>query len=418
MDSAVIGWHLLAPMRLHLSMNHLLRSLAVIMALPWQAVRAADGTEPSAEASHFNYVIGTQAIGELYQFTSDTRLVESARRIREMGSNIMKFTLSPEGSFGQEKGNVPDRNPDIHNLLDLVTKEPSHKAVLDMPFTHYLLWTYPFTSRTQAGTFAPADHERQYREMYDLSCHLLRAYNGTGKRFYLGHWEGDWHLRPHFDSRKPFPAGYGEAFTQWLQVRQKAVDDAKRDTPHQNVWLWHYTEVNLVTPYLKGGQCLTNDILPDVDVDYVSYSSYDSLQNNIHDGLFTALNYIESRLRPRPGIEGKRVFIGEYGFPARRYTPVEQNDRTIETMRAALDWGCPFALYWELYSNEMNQGKLGGFWLIDDKDVKQPVYFTHQRYLAWARAYVDEAVQRTGKAPSDDAFHKAASDFLATRKPN
>lgn len=366
------------------------------------------------EVDPFDYIIGTQAIGGQYQFTSDSRLVESAKRIRDMGSNLMKFTLSREGSFGKEKGNVPERDPAIRTLVDLVTKEPSHKAVLDMPFAYYFLWAYPFTSTTQAGTFKPSDHDAQYREFYDFACHLLRTYSGTGKHFYLGHWEGDWHLRPHFDPKQPFPPGYGEQFTEWLRVRQKAVDDAKRATPHEKVWLWNYTEVNLVEPFLKGGPCLANDILPNVDVDYVSYSCYDALQRGIRDDLFAALNHIESKLRPRPGIAGKRVFIGEYGFPTRRYTAEVQNRKSIETMRAAIEWGCPFVLYWELYCNERRDGKLGGFWLIDDRNVKQPIFYTHERFLAWAKGFVDSEVKRSGQPPTDQAYRDAALKFLET----
>jgi hypothetical protein len=134
--------------------------------------------------------------------------------------------------------------------------------------------------------------------MYDFACHLLRTYRGTGKSFYLGHWEGDWHLRPHFDPKQGFPEGYEANFVAWLKVRQQAIDDAKRDTAHERVWLWHYTEVNLVLPFLKGGQCITNDILPQVDVDYVSYSCYDSLQKEIREDLFAAMNHIESKLKP------------------------------------------------------------------------------------------------------------------------
>ncbi len=363
-------------------------------------------------ADNFDYILGTQAIGGRYHFTEDTPLLESAKRIRELGSNMMKFTMSREGSFDPAKGNVPVRDESVKSLLDLATREPSHKAVLDMPFHTFFIWAYPLGCKTSAGRFAEADHEREYREMYDLSCHLLRTYSGTGKQFYLGHWEGDWHLRPHFDPKQGFPEGYRQQFIEWLRVRQRAIDDAKRDTPHQDVALWNYTEVNLVQPYLKGGECLTNDILPEVDVDFVSYSCYDSLQKGIRDDLFAALNHIESKLRPKAGIKGKRVFIGEYGFPTRRYTAEEQNTKTIQTMRAAIAWGCPFALYWELYCNELNDGKLGGFWLIDDKGVKQPVWFTHQRFFERARLWVGEYKAKHGVGPSDAEYRAQALVIL------
>ena len=369
------------------------------------------------ELDRFNYLLSTQAIGGRYQFTQDTKLLESARLIRALGSNVMKLTLSKEGSFGKDKGNIPERPADMKTLADLATKEPSHRAVLEMPFTFYFFWAYPLTSRTQAAGFKPEDRELQYAEMKEFAAHLLKTYRGTGKQFYLGHWEGDWHLRPHFDPKQPFPEGAQERFTDWLMVRQRAIDDAKRETPHHDVALWHYTEVNLVEPYLRnGGQCLTNSILPGLDVDFVSYSCYDAIQKDIRAGLFEALDHIESKLRPKPGIKGKRVFIGEYGFPTRRYPPAVQNRKTLEAMLAGIEWGCPFTLYWELYCNELREGRHGGFWLIDDKNVKQPVWFTHERYFSWAIKHVADIKQRTGQYPADEEFRAAVLEYLRRQK--
>jgi len=349
-------------------------------------------------------ILGTQAIGGRYHFTQDQPLLESAKLIAELGSRIMKFSISPQAAFGKTKANVLERDASLKTLTDIASKDPTHRAVLDMPFTHFFIWAYPFTTHGSAGMFKPAEGELEYREIYDFACHLLRTYNGTGKSFYLGHWEGDWHLRPHFDPKQPFPEHYGDNFIAWLKVRQQAIDDAKRDTAHERVWLWHYTEVNLVEPFLEGGQCLTNDILPQVDVDFVSYSCYDSLQRVIRDDLFAALNHIESKLKPKPGISGKRVFIGEYGFPARRYSPEEQNKKSIEAMIAGLEWGCPFVLYWELYDNEGTTEKPGGFWLINEMNEKQPIWETHRRYFEWAKT----------QSLSGDSFRIDAVKYLRT----
>lgn len=365
-----------------------------------------------AEDSPFNYIVGTQAIGGRYHFTNDAPLLESAKRIAELGSSIMKFSISPAASFGKTKANVIERDASLKTLTDIASKEPAHRAVLDMPFTHFLIWAYPFTTHGTAGTFQPAERDLEYREMYDLACHLLRTYSGTGKSFYLGHWEGDWHLRPHFDPKQGFPDHYAAHFTTWLNVRQQAIDDAKRDTPHERVDVWHYTEVNLVTPYLKGGQCITNDILPQVNIDYVSYSCYDSLQGVIHDDLFTAMDHIEAQLRPKPSISGKRVFIGEYGFPARRYSPEEQNRKSIEAMIAGIEWGCPFVLYWELYDNEGTPEQPGGFWLINEKNERQPIWDTHRRFFQWARQHVTDVKSTTGALPSDEDFRRDAAAVL------
>lgn len=350
-----------------------------------------------------NTILGTQAIGGRYHFTKDEPLLESAKLIAELGSGIMKFSISKQASFGKTKANVAVADPRLKTLTDVAAKDPTHRAVLDMPFTHFLIWTYPFNPIGTAGKFKPEERDLEYREVYDFTAHLLRTYSGTGKKFYLGHWEGDWHLRPHFDPKQPFPEHYGGNFIAWLKVRQQAVDDAKRDSKHHNVEVWHYTEVNLVEPFIKGGQCLTNDILPQVDVDFVSYSCYDSLQRGIRDDLFAALNHIEAKLKPRPSISGKRVFIGEYGFPAARFTPEEQRRKSIEVMMAGIEWGCPFVLYWELYDNEGSTEKPGGFWLIDERNQKQPAWYLHQDYFGWAA---------TRKSLPEETFRKEALNYL------
>lgn len=41
--------------------------------------------------------------------------------------------------------------------------------------------------------------------------------------------------------------------------------------------LFHYTEAGLVDKAMKGTKSLINDVLPDTHVDYVSYSSCDTL---------------------------------------------------------------------------------------------------------------------------------------------
>lgn len=169
---------------------------------------------------------------------------------------------------------------------------------------------------------------------------------------------------------------------------------------------------------MGGKPCVANDVLPHADVDFVSYSAYDSLGGDGDRGAIArqlpeALDYLESKLRPKPGIAGRRTFVGEYGFPADRFGPAEQDARSRLVMSAALDWGCRFALYWQVYNNEVNpDGTHRGYWLVDDKGVRQPVYETHREYYEWARAYVTDHVRREGRPPPEDAFRAAAVAHL------
>ena len=235
--------------------------------------------------------------------------------------------------------------------------------MLGVPFAYYLVWAYPIS--TSANRFQPASLPDEYKEMYALTRTLLQTYAGTGKRFYLGNWEGNWHLT-HVDPNYVPTDQEVQNMIAWVDIRQKAVDDAKRETPHSGVQVYYNLQANLPA---------------------------------------------------KPGIPGKRVFIGEYGFPVHGITPEEQDVRTRQVMRARLKWGCPFVLYWEMYNNEVGEnGAQNGFWLIDDHETKQPVYFTHQRFYRQAQEYLASFYKNHGRPPAPEEFSRSATPWL-TGKP-
>ena len=384
-------------------------ALTVALGIGVIAMPASAQGHRLSDFERFNTVVGTQTIGASYQFAKDTLLVETAQAILDMGSNVLKFNMSKD-YFGGRGKNVPTQIPSIKTLTDLARDEPSHKRVLDMPFANYVIWAYCFTPGWWNKGFAPADRDKEYREFYDFACYLLKTYSGTGKTFYLGHWEGDWHLRNgydfHDDSNVTPEAVQG--MTDWINTRQKAVDDAKRDTPHADVQVYAYLEVNLVKIALAGRACVTNSVLPKTNVDFVSYSSYDSGTD-----LKPALDYIEAKLPAKAGLPGKRVWIGEYGFPAIANSPAKQEELSRQVMRTGLEWGCPFVLYWEMFNNEVDKdGTQRGFWLIDDKGHKTPLYLTHQRYYEQSRRFLLEFQKTNHRLPTNDEYCKQAVQWL------
>lgn len=378
-------------------------SLCLALSLAALAASAQNRKPPLSGPDAFDYVVGTQTIGAAYQFTQEPRLVETARAILGMGSNTIKFALDAD------KADLPHPQ----TLADVVRRDPAIQTVLGMPFAHYLLWAY--AKNAPGGQFRAQNYPAQYKEIYDLTRTLLQTYNGTGKTFYLGNWEGDWHLLHDYNAAYvPTPEEIQDMIG-WVNTRQKAVDDAKRDTPHANVGVFYYLEVNRVLDAEQGKVRMTSAVLPKTNPDFVSYSSYDSLGGgDIEARLKHSLDFVQAQLASKPGIPGKRVFIGEYGFPAIGHSPQEQDSLTRQVMRAGLSWGCPFVLYWEMFNNEVTKdGKQRGFWLIDDKNVKQPVYATHQRFYAQARRYVADFQKTRHRLPTRAEFGAAAIPWLA-----
>lgn len=350
-------------------------------------------TDPAVLA--YNYVIGTQTIGPSYGFASEDRLVESARKIYEMGSNILKITLSP-GSYG-----ITGRS--YQNITSLVRDDPSFSSVLDMPFNYYFFWARSHSN--WADGYSEAERAEDSVQVGDLARYLLTKYNNTGKSFYIGHWEGDWYLLPNYD------VGYVPSDTRingmikWFRTRQNAVDEAKRVTSSSNVNVYTYCEVNRVVDAMNGLKRVVNYVLPYTNVDYVSYSSYDA--QGMNQAEYNAvMNYIESNLPLRPEIKGKRVFIGEmgrcaqdFGFSASQHESVNR-----ENIRKALAWGAPFILYWEMYNNEIKDGVHRGFWLIDNANVKWPLYNTYSAHFSNARVWVDDFRKKQGRLPTSREY--------------
>lgn len=367
----------------------------------------------------FNTRLGTQTFAPSYHFTTETRLVETAHAIYGMGSDVIKIALASNSDGQYYMPSLSDRG--IDSLTKLAADEPSFKEVFGMPFRYYVVWAYPMCENQnpfQQG-YPQANHQAAYKELYDLTQYLLRTYNGSGKTFFLGHWEGDWMLKFNYDINTVPSATAIQGMTDWYLLRQRAIDQAKADTPHTNVEVLHYVEVNdVVNAMEKGAKTIVNDILPNITVDLVSYSSYDS-SGISPTKLVTALNYIRSKAKTSGNFSKdpnvKDVFVGEYGFPNDfgNRTPQQQADQTRAIFKAAMNWGCPFVLYWEIYNNEVTDQGQRGFWLIDDTGAKQPAYYDHQNFLAKANVFKNMYRFWLGRNPDEAAYSTFCKNYAS-----
>lgn len=376
----------------------------------------------SAPKAVFSTSAGTQTIGVRYQFTDKSALVETAEEIRNLGCDTLKIALTPQ---------YPDnyrmtRDPQIKTVLDLVQSKPSFRQVMDMPFRNIMLWVYPF-SDTKAGFFKgvipPAEADGIYREMYDFTAWLLNTYSGSGKTFFIGNWEGDWHmLREQYDyNLDPTPETIQGAI-DWFNLRQRAIADAVRNTEHHGVQVYYYIELNHVRKSLDHDRpTIVNRVLPHIKTDFVSWSSYDITTQAAKQGgdagrqrVHDALDYIEKHL-PESDIPGKRVFIGEYGFHLGQVdSPEQQKEFAARIMKWGLEWGCPFILYWELYCNEIEKetGEHRGYWLIDQNGEKQPVWTLHRDFLKKANRFVRIFEKRNDRLPSQAEYNREAATWF------
>ncbi len=336
------------------------------------------------EVENYNYLIGTQAFSPRYQFTEQEPLFEIADCISAMGSNVIKFHATSD--------ELVDRVIDAH------------------PELRYLFLWYRSDHKFRDG-YSAEEAEADYTAIYSFTKHLLTEYSGTDMEFYLGHWEGDWYYLDNYNgAQQTVSDTVTQGMIDWLNNRQKAVDDAKADTPHERVAVWSYVEINRpVDAYQHGYDRVVNRVLPHTNVDYVSYSAYDSMGLAVRE-VRKVIEYIYKKLPDKEGIEGPRVFIGEVGNPAANldYDPEAHKESNLEIINKYLYCNVKFVLYWQMYCNEVLEDgvTVRGFWLINDQNEKQPLYYSMERILADAKVYVADFLRANGRVPTNTEYRE------------
>ena len=403
-----------APHQPSLKKTLLLLALLPCVALPAQSI------EPAARMpiENYNFVLGTNSFYTSYQHTKDTRIMEQVNQTRNMGSNILKFAVSAKA--------LKDSGIDgsaIHDIMDVVSLMPDYQKSFDMDFKYYFMWLHTATGIKWKKGISRAQEKLLYEEMYDFASHLLKTQNNTGKVFFIGNWEGDWLLLNNGENPPPPTEAKIQNMIRWFQIRQRAIDDAKKATNHKDVDVYHYIEVNLALRGLEKKPCVTKDVLPFVNVDFVSYSSYETTKRKTYqankDALQKAVSYIEQQMQPKQGLPFKhRVFIGEYGKDATESQPASferQFANIKEIMQLTLEMDLPFALYWNMHNNEYtDDGDSKNMSLINEQGQKRPAYYLHQRYYHALNNYLKEYRQCNDAYPDHNSFKATALSVLKT----
>ena len=336
----------------------------------------------------FPQVVGTQVIGPAYKFTKEDAVTEAAREISKMGSRILKVNL-PSG--------------------------PQFTDLIAMPFTHYLVWFRPGDEWTRG--FTPEMRRREYNATYLFTKDLLTRRDTTGKTFFLGHWEGDWHLLRGMDPSVEPDQATIDAMVEWANIRQKAVDDARSEVPYTRCRVYTYLEVNRVRDAMKlGKKRVVNQVLPRTKPDFVSYSAYD-MQLLPAEEIRATLDYVNRQLVPKPGLPPKRVFIGECGLSWSQCggdgKVHERKNREI--IVKLLSWRPPLVLYWQFYNNEVKDGRQAGFWLVDDRNNRTPLYDTFRDLYAAQEAAATESRGRLRRLPALEEMAVFSEEWLRRR---
>ncbi|HOA73340.1 MAG TPA: hypothetical protein PL151_14120 [Phycisphaerae bacterium] len=328
--------------------------------------------------------LGCTHVNGKYNFTDQDFLNEGADRIRELGMRTIKLYLH------DPRGHYPFNSdwPKKFNSLVEMASHPYYREVFNKPFRTYILTAFSISREDAMDRWRDGYTDEEYaedvRQFEELATHLIRTYKGKNKTFILQNWEGDWALRGNFD-RKPEADPTENAARQmvrWINARQEGVERARVQAGRSDVKVYHACEVNLVTVAMEGRRTVTNDVLPYARCDLYSYSAYDVIGAAADDpakgslALREALDYLASKAPDSEAFGAKNIYIGEFGWPSvvSEQDPHASPEKSLNVIRTtvetALDWGCPYIVYWQLYDNESRvkerptNDQVRGFYLI------------------------------------------------------
>ncbi|HKX32885.1 MAG TPA: hypothetical protein VJ302_34705 [Blastocatellia bacterium] len=303
------------------------------------------GTRPSPT--------GSQS-GDYLNWSASFVASRSARTIR------IELGFDQCGDYGQDPTDY--YHPEY---LKLIAQSPQyHRLFSDSRFNTYLLTTYTLNGYNHVWDmgYSESAAELEKEQIRRLGGYLISAF--PSKTFILMNWEED-----HVTSSN-YP-GY-IAYTQ-------ARADAVREVRGTGGKLYYGMECACMF-----GDCgILNFVAPKVNVDYLSYSSWQSTTMNpngvqagdnaaaIKERLMAHLQNLLNKANgvgtatPRPGFyQPRNIIVGEFGFPRVQWCPHALSPgQSCESYRvdptqwlegivgAVETFGASYAIYWQILDN-------------------------------------------------------------------
>ncbi len=316
--------------------------------------------------------IGIAHARGMYSPASYSQLQDGAAMVENLGTQsiFLYLTSTPSKDYPGTRFDTA-----LGSLSDLARSAP-YAEVLKMPFKTFVLTTITFANPdpAAAGIFNASAEEE---EIYQLTKHLISAYHGTGKRFILKNWEGDWYwnrgtsLPIHIS-----PANIAMAI-RYYTARQIGVNRARQEANDSTVTVEHALEVNRITDARTGCAALLNKVVPSVQTDWISYSSWESLGGPIA-ALPSVIHENLSYLRAASG--NRPLLISEFGFLDSATEGISESYAKA-AINAFENERVSYAFFWQILDNEcsgiyQSPSSCAGFGLIKPDGSRGQAWWT------------------------------------------
>jgi hypothetical protein len=286
----------------------------------------------------------------------------------------VRVYLGPTDVYGVNPPNSADNPADDLYLQRIVADSGSAYDTLfaNPAFSTYLLTV--FTPGDAAdwwrGGFSPADYASEESQIAALGRYLLSNPRYARKTFILLNWEGDNAVSANLPPTAPdYPTDADwSGFTSWVAARAAGVRDARQAVAATTGRLYSGLEFNLVDSPdghrcgSAGEHCVIDRVAQLVDVDYYSYSSWQTVNVKVADpaaslrtALAADLGFALAAVRTtRPTLTPANFILGEYGFPRSVYGECAAAGwlrELIQSFGAPGAFQVSYAIFWQVLDN-------------------------------------------------------------------
>jgi uncharacterized protein (TIGR03437 family) len=305
--------------------------------------------------------------------TSD-RLNWGADKVAEMGSRTIRVAISTRDDYFVNP-------PGAVDLTQIAKCAAYDKLFKDPRFQTYLLTAYTrgdMASNWSDG-YTASEYAAEREEIKKFGEYLLSNPAFANKTFILLNWEGDNAIGGVANKRSGW-----DHYVNWIRARAEGVKLARQSVSTSAAHLFSGLEYSAVgrngkpcgsivddpareDPFKY--RCVIDYVAPQVEVDYYSYSSWQSIldkqdfpNENLKQRYKTDLNFALSKVKvARPEIVEQNFIIGEYGFERSRYGECNAANHLNE-MFDAFDgedaFHVSYAIFWQIIDNARLYGLL------------------------------------------------------------